>query len=500
MATQYILSIDQGTTGTTVSLINTKGQLKVKVNKEFRQIFPKPGWVEHNPQDIWRSTISTIKAALIKGKVKASDILTIGITNQRETVMAWNRETGESLGNAIVWQCRRTTELCNTLKKRGVEKRVKEVTGLVLDPYFSGTKMQWILKNNPEAKKIARKGKLCFGTVDSFLIWKLTGGKVFATDVSNASRTLLTSLDTADYSDEMLHLLQIKRDMLPQIKSSGGLFGKTTKIPGLGSGIPITAAIGDQQSALFGQFCFDLGESKMTYGTGSFLLMNTGNRKILSKNGLLTTVAWQLPNQRGVNYALEGGAFICGAAVQWLRDNLGLVKTSKEIERLAQKVKSCDGVQFIPAFAGLGAPFWDPNVRGTLFGLTRGTEKSHIARATLEAMALQNVDIVNTMSVDARARLKSVRVDGGAAANSLLMQMQADYLGVNVVRPKVIETTAMGAAFMAGLGAGVWSSLKDLKKLDQVDKEFKPSFTKRERDLRLSQWHKAIDGARQVYS
>ncbi|MCJ8276925.1 MAG: glycerol kinase GlpK, partial [Bdellovibrionales bacterium] len=492
MATQYILSIDQGTTGTTVSLINTKGQQKVKVNKEFRQIFPKPGWVEHNPQDIWRSTLATIRAAITKGRVKPENILAIGITNQRETVMAWNRETGEPLGNAIVWQCRRTTEACEKLKKRGIETRVKEVTGLVLDPYFSGTKMQWILKNNPEAKKLARKGQLCFGTVDCFLIWKLTGGKTFATDVSNASRTLLMDLDKANYSDEMLHLFQLKRNMLPEIKPSGGLFGKTLKVPGLGSGIPITGAIGDQQSALFGQLCFDMGESKMTYGTGSFLLMNTGKRKILSKNGLLTTVAWQLPGQSTPNYALEGGAFICGAAVQWLRDNLGIIKESSEIEKLAKKAKDTGGVQFIPAFAGLGAPFWDPHVRGTMFGLTRGSGKEHMARATLEAMALQNVDIVSTMGKDARVRLKSVRVDGGAARNNLLMQMQSDYLGVNVVRPKVIETTAMGAAFMAGFGAGVWSSLKELKKLDQVDKEFKPVWAKRQRDERVAQWHKAI--------
>lgn len=497
---QYLLSIDQGTTGTTVSLINTKGQLKVKVNKEFRQIFPKPGWVEHDPKDIWRSTTATIKAVLAQGKMTPQQILAIGITNQRETVMAWNKETGEPIGRAIVWQCRRTTDFCQTLKKRGFEKKVKSITGLVLDPYFSGTKMKWILDNNPEAKKMARKSKLCFGTVDSFLIWKLTQGKIFATDVSNASRTLLMDLNTLDYSDEMLRILGIKRDMLPEIKASGGLFGKTGKIPGLGSGIPITGVLGDQQSALFGQLCFGLGEAKITYGTGSFLLMNTKNRKILSKNGLLTTVAWQLPNERKADYALEGGAFICGAAVQWLRDNLNIISDSSQIERLAQKVSDTGGVEFVPSFVGLGAPFWNPQVRGTLFGVTRGTGKEHIARATLEAMALQNVDVVSTMLKDARIGLKKVRVDGGASANNLLMQMQSDFLGVNVVRPKIVETTSRGAALMAGLGVGVWSSTNELKKLDKIDKEFKGQLRLNQRNERIQKWHKALSAMKSYYN
>ncbi|MCB0378969.1 MAG: glycerol kinase GlpK [Bdellovibrionales bacterium] len=499
MATQYILSIDQGTTGTTVSLINTKGQQKFKQNREFRQIFPKPGWVEHDPKDIWQSVTSTIKEVLLQAKVKPAQVLCIGITNQRETVMAWNRDTGEAVGNAIVWQCRRTTDNCHRLRQKGYEDKVRNLTGLVLDPYFSGTKMQWILQNNTEAKKLSKKGKLCFGTVDSFLIWKLTGGKVHATDVSNASRTLLMDLSTLSYEPSLLKLFQVSQESLPEIKDSMGLFGKTDKVPGLGSGIPITGVVGDQQSALFGQLCFKKGEAKMTYGTGSFLLMNTANQKIISKKGLLTTVAWKGCKDKKATYALEGGAFVCGAAVQWLRDNLGLISSSTEIEKLARKVKDCGGVQFIPAFAGLGAPYWDPKVRGTMTGLTRGSEKAHLARATLEAMALQNVDIVETMKKEARANLAKVRVDGGASANNLLMQMQANFLGSEVVRPKFIETTSLGAALMAGVGHGVWSSLSELKKLDQVDGTFKPDMTTKERRLRLAQWHQAIRGAQMIY-
>ncbi len=500
MAQQYILSIDQGTTGTTVSVINTKGQFKAQVNQEYRQIFPKPGWVEHNPNDIWRSVTRTLKEALAKANIKSTQVATIGITNQRETVVAWNRETGEPIGNAIVWQCRRTSEYCATLKKRGAEKRVKKVTGLVLDPYFSGTKMNWFLQNNAEAKQLARKGQLCFGTIDSFLIWKLTGGEVFATDVTNASRTQTMDLETLKYSSEMLNLLGLKEEMLPQIQPSGGVFGVTKKVAGLPSGVPISGVLGDQQSALFGQFCFEKGEAKITYGTGSFLLMNTENKKIMSPNGLLTTVAWHREGEAKPTYALEGGAFICGAAVQYLRDNMGFVSTSAEVEKLAKKAGSAQGVQFVPAFAGLGAPFWDPNVRGTLFGMTRGVGKEHLAYATLEAMALQNVDIVNTMIKDSKVSLKTVRVDGGASANNLLMQMQADFQGVEVVRPKVVETTSLGAALMAGLSIGLWSDLKELKKLDKVDKTFKCQTRLSERKQRLDHWHKAIAAMQTYYS
>ncbi len=499
MSQQYLLSIDQGTTGTTVSVINTKGQLKAKVNREFRQIFPQPGWVEHSPDDIWKSTTTTLRLALQKAKVKGSQILSIGITNQRETVVAWDRKTGETIGNAIVWQCRRTADLCDKLKKRGFEKRLKKTTGLVLDPYFSGTKMQWILQNNPKAKALARKGHLCFGTIDSFLIWKLTGGEVHATDVSNASRTQLMDLSTLQYSDEMLRTFSVSPEMLPQIYASGGVFGVTVKTGNLPAGIPISGVLGDQQSALFGQYCYDGGEAKITYGTGSFLLMNTKNRRVGSPSGLLTTVSWQLPNQVGADYALEGGAFICGAAVQWLRDNLKMLKSSGDIEKLASRVESTDGVEFVPSFSGLGAPFWDSQVRGSLFGITRGTCDTHIARATLEAMALQNVDVMSAMVKDSGVPLKTVRVDGGASANNLLMQMQADFLGVEVVRPKLVESTSMGAALMAGLGIGVWSSLADLKKMDKVDREFRCTNRLIDRKRRIARWHKAIKAMQSYY-
>ncbi len=500
MSQQYLLSIDQGTTGTTVSVINTKGQLQGKVNQEFRQIFPQPGWVEHDPNDIWQSTVQTIELALQKANIQGKQVAAIGITNQRETVVAWDRKTGEPVGNAIVWQCRRTTDICAKMKKKGAEKKLKKVTGLVLDPYFSGTKMHWILKNRTEAKNLADKGQLCLGTVDSFLLWKLSKGEIFATDVTNASRTQLMDLKSLEYSPEMMKLMGVKAEMLPQIHSSGGVFGVTAKVAGLPSGIPIAGVLGDQQSALFGQYCFKKGDAKITYGTGSFLLMNTEEKMVPSPSGLLTTVAWQLPKTKNAHYALEGGAFICGAAVQWLRDQMGFVKSSAEIEELAAESMSSDGVQFVPSFAGLGAPFWDPQVRGTLWGITRGTSRGNIAYSTLEAMALQNVDVVSTMVKDSKIKLKNVRVDGGAAANDLLMQMQADFLGVQVVRPQVIETTSMGAALMAGLGVGVWSDLKELKKLDVIEKSFKSKTSPSERKDRVKRWHKAIKAMKNYYN
>jgi glycerol kinase len=499
MKQQYLLSIDQGTTGTTVSLINTKGQLKVKGNREFRQIFPKPGWVEHDPKDIWKSLRLSIKEVFEKSEVNPKSVIAIGITNQRETVVAWDKKTGETIGNAIVWQCRRTTDFCEKLKKKGVEKSLQKTTGLVLDPYFSGTKMHWILRNNPEAKALTKKNQLALGTIDAYLIWKLTGGKSFMTDVTNASRTQLMSLDTLSYDPGLLKLFSLKENMLAQIKASGDHFGKTARVAGLPSGIPITGVLGDQQSALFGQYCFEKGEAKITFGTGSFLLMNTGSKKVMSQKGLLTTVGWQWPGAKEASYALEGGAFICGAAVQWLRDNMHLIHNSPDIEKLAKKVEDSGGVEFVPAFSGLGAPHWDPLVRGTMFGLTRGTTNEHIARATLEAMALQNVDIMNTMVGESKVKLKTVRVDGGAAANNLLMQLQADYLGVGVVRPKNVETTSLGAALMAGLAEGVWSDKKDLRKMDKVDKTFKHRSSATERAKRLKRWHKAVDSMQAYY-
>ena len=495
---QYLLSIDQGTTGTTVFLMDTGGRVKGRASREFKQRFPKPGWVEHNPVDIWQSVLSTVKKVMLQTGVKARQITAIGITNQRETVMAWDRETGEPVGPAIVWQCRRTSSFCKLLSRKNYQKKVNQITGLVLDPYFSGTKMRWILKNNSEAGRLAGKSRLCFGTVDSFLVWKLTGGKNFVTDVSNASRTLLMDLKTLDYDNEMLKLFGLKREMLPAIQPSSGVFGKTQRIAGLMAGTPITGVIGDQQSALFGQLCFGLGESKITFGTGSFLLMNTKNRKVATSNGLLTTIAWQLEGDKKATYALEGGAFICGAAVQWLRDQLGLISSSSKIEKLAEKASDTGGLEFVPSFSGLGTPFWNPSVRGTLFGITRGSEPKHIARATLEALALQNLDIVRAMLKEARISPGKVRVDGGAASNNLLMQIQADFLGVDVIRPKMIETTALGSGFMAGLGAGVWSSPDELKKLDSVDRIFKPRMRLNERKKRLKKWHKAIESM-QIY-
>jgi glycerol kinase len=492
MAQQYLLSIDQGTTGTTVSIISAKGAVKSRENTEFPQIFPKPGWVEHNPEAIWKSTVLTLTRALSKAKIKTTQIAAIGITNQRETIVAWDRRSGKTVGNAIVWQCRRTADICEALKKKGVEKTLHKTTGLYLDPYFSGTKMNWILTNRAGAKTLAQKGNLCFGTIDSFLIWKLTGGQVHATDVTNASRTQLMDLKSLQYSEDMMRVMGVKEEMLPQIHSSGGALGVTTKVAGLPSGIPIAGVLGDQQSALFGQQAFSAGEAKITYGTGSFLLMNTKNKKILSPHGLITTVAWQLPHHQDVDYALEGGAFICGAAVQWLRDNLGMISKSAEVEKWARKVTSSEGVQFVPSFSGLGAPHWDPHVQGAMFGITRGTRREHLAYATLEAMALQNVDVVNTMIKDSKVKLKAVRVDGGAAANDLLMQMQADFLGVKAQRPQNTETTSMGAALMAGLGVGLWSDLKELKKMDIIEKQFKPKMTTLNRKKRLQRWHKAI--------
>lgn len=500
MKPKYLLSIDQGTTGTTVSVFNTKGQLKVNHNQDYKQIFPQPGWVEHDPKDIWNSTLNCLKKVMAAGSIKPGEIIAIGITNQRETVVAWDKETGQPVGNAIVWQCRRTTDACERMKQKGYEKKIKSVTGLVLDPYFSATKMQWFLQNNFEAKSLARKGQLCFGTIDSFLLWKLSGGRIFATDVSNASRTLLMDLATLDYSADMLKLFDIRREMLPQIRPSATHYGQTAKVGPLPAGIPITGVIGDQQSALFGQKCFSLGEAKITFGTGSFVLMNTKNRRIISEHGLLTTVAWQIHEGQNADYALEGGAFICGAAVQWIRDNLGFIKNSKEIEKLAGQVTDCGGVQFVPAFAGLGAPFWDPKVRGSFLGLTRGTTRQHMARATLEAMALQNYDVVNTMVRDSRIGLRKVRVDGGAASNNLLMQMQANVLGVEVHRPKMIESTSLGAALMAGIGMGVWPDLEDIKKIDQLDREFRSEWTVRDRDLRVKEWHRALQALRAYHN
>jgi glycerol kinase len=501
MGSTNILSLDQGTTGSTASLMDGKGLVSGRADLDFRQYFPEPGWVEHKPDDIWKSLVEPVQSVIKKTRVKPGSISAIGITNQRETVVIWDRKTGRPVYNAIVWQDRRTTEVCERLKSEGVEAMLREKTGLVIDPYFSATKLAWILDHVSGARSRAERGELAAGTIDTYVLWKLSGGKVHRTDVSNASRTQLMSLATCDWDEDLLRLFKVPREILPEICDSNAMFGETSGLRFLPDGIPITGIAGDQQAALFGQLCLRVGEAKCTFGTGSFLLMNTGSEKLRSKAGLLTTVAWRLCGEKQATYALEGGAFVCGAAVQFLRDQLGFIKDSSEVEKLASSVKDSGGVEFVPALTGLGAPYWDPRARGLICGLTRGTTRAHIARATLEAMALQNAEILLAMDEDLRRgssgskdapQLSRVLVDGGASANNLLMQMQADVLGTNVVRPKNIETTSAGAAFLAGLGVGVFASTATLKNLWRADKTFSPKMKDEDRQARLQRWRTAI--------
>ncbi len=487
---KHIMAIDQGTTSSRVVIMNQVGSLVGSGSAEFKQIYPKPGWVEHNPEEIWQSVKISARKALEQAQISKSDILAIGITNQRETVIAFRRSTGELLFNAIVWQCRRTTKMCEQLKKKWAAK-IKNKTGLVLDPYFSASKMRWLIENVDAVKAALNEDDLCFGNIDTYLMWKLSDHKIFATDVSNASRTMLMNLKTGEWDDELLKLFKVPRSSLPEIKSSAGQFGSTQKLDFLSDGTPITGVAGDQQAALFGQTCFEVGESKCTFGTGSFILMNTGSQFIKSKAGLLSTVAWKLGNGK-IQYALEGGAFICGAAVAWLRDGLQLFEKSSEVEELAALVENTGGVEFILALTGLGAPHWNPNARGELTGLTRGTTKAHVARATLEAMALQNADILLAMQKDLRKKLKRLRVDGGASANNLLMQLQADYLGTLVDRPQQIETTALGACYLAGLGVGLWKNLEEIKNIWKKDREFVPQLSKSLVLKRRLSWERAL--------
>ena len=493
---RVILAIDQGTTGTTVAVMNTRGVLLGSVNHEFPQIFPKPGWVEHEPEAIWKSVLKGIRAVFRKGLCKPADIACIGITNQRETALLWERRTGKPVGRAIVWQCRRTASFCESLRKKGLEPIVRDRTGLVLDPYFSASKFRWLLNGIDGARGRARRGEIAAGTIDAYLLARLTGGAVHATDVSNASRTSLMNLRTLDWDPELLKLFNVPRGVLPDIVPSSGDLGKTAGVPGLPDGIPITGVAGDQQSALFGQAGFDRGAAKCTFGTGSFILMNTGHDRLHSDAGLLSTIAWQLPGQQTPVYALEGGAFICGAAVQWLRDELGIIKRALDIERLAATVPDAGGVEFVPALTGLGAPHWDPDARGLISGLTRGASAAHLARATLEAMALQNVDILRAMERDLGRRLGELKVDGGAAANNLLLQLQADYLGRSIVRPKVIETTVAGACFLAGLGVGIWRDTDALAKVWRADQTFPSRMGTSPRRKRLASWQQAINRAK----
>lgn len=489
----YILAIDQGTTGSTVALMDATGQLLASVNHEFPQVYPRPGWVEHRPADIWASVLKGIRALLRKGICKPAEIVAIGITNQRETALLWDRDSGDPLNNAIVWQCRRTTDFCEDLKSAGHEKMVARKSGLVLDPYFSASKFRWLLNHTTGVSRLRRAGRVAAGTVDSYLIWQLSGGAAHVTDVSNASRTSLMNLKTGRWDRQLLELFEVPGDILPTIVPSSAVLAHTRGVPGLPDGIPIAGVAGDQQAALFGQACFTTGDAKCTFGTGSFILMNTGSELLQSRSGLLTTVAWQLGECGKPVYALEGGAFICGAAVQWLRDGLKLIRKAPEVETLAASVADHGGVEFVPALTGLGAPHWAPEARGTLTGLTRGTEHGHIARATLDAMALQNADILRAMEADLGRRMRPLRVDGGAAANDLLMQIQADVLGRKLIRPQVIETTVAGACYLAGLGVGLWQNPSEVRSIWQAEREFAVSMSSTARRRRQASWSKALE-------
>jgi glycerol kinase len=486
---RHVIAIDQGTTGTTVLVLDEDLQLRGRGYQEFRQIYPEPGWVEHDPEDIWASVCASLEAAL-RG-VDPASVAAIGITNQRETTVVWNRKTGRAIHHAIVWQDRRTADHCAELTAAGKGPRVRELTGLTLDPYFSGTKLSWLLHHVPGAAAAANAGELAFGTIDSYLLWRLTGGAVHATDVSNASRTLLLDLHTLAWSDELLELIGAPRAVLPAVVESSGTVGVTRGVPGIRDGVPIAGLAGDQHSALFGQACFAPGDAKCTYGTGAFILMNTGDQPITSQSGLLTTVAWKLSTGE-LRYALEGSAFIAGAAVQWLRDGLQLFTAASDVEALAASVPDSGGVIVVPAFAGLGAPHWRPEARGAITGLTRGTTRAHLARATLEGIALQNVDILRAMERDAGRPLTVLKVDGGASANDLLMQFQSDVLGVEISRPEMVETTALGAAFLAGLGAGVWKDQDQVRQTWREQKRFHPTADRARVTEHLARWDVAV--------
>jgi len=475
--------------------MDASGKLRASVNCEFPQIYPQPGWVEHRPADIWASVEKGIRAIFRKKICTPTDIAAIGITNQRETALLWDKRSGEPLNNAIVWQCRRTTDFCESLKAAGHEKLIKRKSGLVLDPYFSASKFRWLLRNTRGIATLLKNDRVAAGTIDSYLIWKLTAGQSHVTDVSNASRTSLMNIKTGSWDARLLDLFEVPKKILPAIRPSSGLLGHTDAVKGLPDGIPIAGVAGDQQAALFGQACFSVGDAKCTFGTGSFILMNTGSELVQSDSGLLTTIAWQLGDAGKTVYALEGGAFVCGAAVQWLRDGMKLIKRAADIEALAATVEDHQGVEFVPALTGLGAPHWAPEARGVLAGLTRGTETGHIARATLDAMALQNADILRAMEQDLGGRMKPLRVDGGAAVNNFLMQIQADVLGRQLIRPKLIETTVAGACYLAGLGVGMWHSPAELRKIWQVDRKFTVAMKAPARRKRLQSWHKAVERA-----
>ena len=484
---KYILTLDQGTTSSRAILFNNNGKIASLAQKEFKQFYPKPGWVEHDPMEIWSSQASVITEAVLKENLKADEIAAIGITNQRETTVVWDRETGVPVYNAIVWQDRRTSEQCDNLKEKGVDEIIRKKTGLVLDAYFSATKIQWILKNVPGIKEKAAQGKLAFGTVDSWLIWNLTEGALHITDVTNASRTMLFNINTLEWDEELLEIFEIPKSMLPEVKSSSEVYGETSGQL-LGTKVPIAGIAGDQQAALFGQICVKPGMVKNTYGTGCFMLMNIGDKPVLSKNNLITTIAWKIGNN--VQYAFEGSIFIAGAVVQWLRDELKIISTAAEIESLASEVSDSGGVYIVPAFAGLGAPYWNQYARGTIFGITRGTNRSHFARAALESIAFQTMEVLKAMESDSGIEIKELRVDGGAAQNNLLLQFQADILKASVVRPEVTEVTAIGAAYLAGLAVGFWNSINQIQGQWQINRRFEPD-TENKEDL-IKGWYRAI--------
>lgn len=487
----FILSFDQGTTSSRAIVFDHDGKPVATAQKEFTQIYPKPGWVEHSPEEIWSTQAGVAMESIAKAGLKSSDIAAIGITNQRETTIVWDRTTGKPVYNAIVWQDRRTAEYCDELKRDGINRTILEKTGLIVDAYFSATKVRWILENVKDARRLAEKGQLAFGTVDSWLAWNLTQGKLHITDVSNASRTMLFNIHTLEWDKELLEIFNIPESMLPEVRSSSDIYGNTTGL--FASGIPVAGIAGDQQSALFGQMCTEPGMVKNTYGTGCFMMMNIGNKPIESKSSLLTTVAWKIGNE--TTYALEGSIFIGGAVVQWLRDGLGIIAKSGDVETLASKVKDSEGVYFVPAFAGLGAPYWNQHARGTMVGITRGSTAAHIARASLDSIAFQTLEVLLAMQKDSGIDIRELRVDGGATGNNNLLQFQSDLLQANVVRPKVTETTALGAAYLAGIAVNYWSSMDEIKKQWQLDRTFTPHLKKEETHELIKGWHRAVKTA-----
>ena len=486
---KYIMALDAGTTSNRCILFDQNGTICSMAQKEFKQYFPNPGWVEHDANEIWSTQFGVAVEAMSMISAKAEDIAAIGITNQRETVIMWNKETGEPVYHAIVWQCRRTSDIADALMAKGLSESIRAKTGLKIDAYFSATKIKWILDNVEGARALADEGKLLFGTVDTWLIWKLTMGQVHVTDYSNASRTMLFNINTLDWDDEILDELNIPRSILPEVKPSSYIYGHTEKTL-FGAPIPIAGAAGDQQAALFGQTCFNEGEAKNTYGTGCFLLMNTGEKPVFSDNGLVTTIAWGLDGK--VNYALEGSIFVAGASIQWLRDGMRLIDSAADSEYMATKVKGTHGCYVVPAFTGLGAPHWDQYARGTIVGITRGTNKNHIIRATLESIALQVCDVIDAMKADAGIDIRALRVDGGASANNFLMQFQADMLNAPVNRPACVESTALGAAYLAGLAVGVWANKEDVVKNQQLDRVFTPNMSEEDRKAKRKGWNKAV--------